>query len=255
MHFNRLNFYLTICIVIFILSPGLVRSQIILSGTVYDSTKLFPVSGTKVISTAGNYTYTDSNGVYHINVSDRDSISFFYEGRPTTKFPIKNMVNYNGFDISLKVRSHDNYKLLKEVIVFSKTHKQDSIENRQAYAKMFNFNSPTLRSDFTPGSAAGFDFDEIINIFKFRRNRQILRFQKFLLDQEQEKYINYRFNSILIKKLTGLHDDSLTIFKKVYQPSYEFITRVSQTDFYQYIQRSAIQFRKGDPFLKPEFNN
>lgn len=197
------------------------------------------------MSSKGNYVYTDSIGTYSINIDPEDSISFYYGNRPTIKFPIKNISNYNGFDISLKVRSRENYKRLKEVIVYSRTYKQDSLENRFSYSKIFNYSKPGLRSDYTPGSAAvGFDLDELINIFRFRRNKQNLRFQKFVVEQEMDKYVKYRFNSLLISNLTGLKNDSLKLYTTLYKPSYDFISESSQLDLYQYIISSVMIFRK-----------
>ena len=234
--------FITCC---FLTGSVLCYGQIIVSGTVYDSTKLYSISGVKVISTSGKSTFSDSIGGYHINVSESDSIYFYYANRPTAKFPVRSITNYTGFDISLKVRAKERYKTLQEVRVFTRSHREDSIENRRTYAKLFDYDKPTLRtSSGEVGGAAGFDLDEIIHIFRFRRNRINLRFQKFMVDQEEEKYVAYRFNSLLISKLTELKGDSLNNYKKLYQPSYEFVTKSSQLEFYQYIIRSVAAFRK-----------
>src|SRR5205085_7414862 len=89
---------------VFLLLSNFIHGQIIISGTVYDSTKLYVVPGVIVKSTGGGSTITDSLGVYHINATEKDSISFYYANKPTQKFPIKTISNYNDFDISLQVR-------------------------------------------------------------------------------------------------------------------------------------------------------
>ncbi|GAC1584529.1 MAG: hypothetical protein NVS3B19_00730 [Ginsengibacter sp.] len=230
------------------------KAQIVISGTVYDSTKLYSITGVKVVSTGGNTTMTDSNGVYHIIVTPKDSISFYYANRPTTKFPVQVISNYNQFDISLRVRAKERYKMLREVRVFSMTHKEDSLQNRQLFAKIFNFSKPGLRSDMGTSGVAGFDLDQLINVFKFRRNKQILKFQKFMEYQEAERYVDFRFNSQLINKMTGLAGDSLISYKHIFRPPYEFITTSSMTEFYSYIIKSVSAFRGGE-VRKPNFSS
>jgi len=219
--------------------------QIIISGTVYDSTKLYSVSGVEVKSTGGALTTTDSMGIYHIWVTDKDSISFFYANKPTLKFPVNTISNYNEFDISLQVRVKEKYKPLKEIVIFSH-YRQDSVENRLAYSKIFDYDKPGIRSTYTPGSSAGFDLDELINIFRFRRNKQHLQFQKRLIEQEQDRYVDYRFSTKLLKRVTGLTDTMLDKYKIEYRPSYKFITSVSEVEFYEYIIITSEKFKKDE---------
>lgn len=217
--------------------------QVIVSGTVYDSTKLYAVSGVQVKSTAGTYTFTDSAGIYHIRVLDKDSISFFYHNKPTMKFPVSSIPDYTQFDISLRVGVKEKYKPLKEIVIFS-NYRQDSAENRNEYYKAFNYEKPGIGSTYTPGSSAGVDLDELINIFRFRRNKQQLRFHQRLVEQEQERYVDYRFNTKFLKRVTGLSGPALEKYKTEYRPSYQFITSITELEFYEYINNTAAKFKK-----------
>jgi hypothetical protein len=221
-----------------------VTGQIIISGTVYDSTKLYIVPGVIIKSTGGGSTITDSLGAYHINTDEKDSISFYYANKPTQKFPVKSISNYNDFDISLQVRVFEKYKLLKEVKIFTKNYRQDSSENRLSYSKIFDYQKPGLHSTYTPGSPPGLDIDELINIFRFRRNKMNLVFQKRLIEEEQDKYVNYKFNNTLIKRVTGLSGVLLDKYKLLYTPSYEFLIIATELEFYEYILNTASQFKK-----------
>ena len=218
--------------------------QIIISGTVYDSTKLYVVPGVDVASTSGVLTTTDSLGAYHINVSENDSLTFFYRGKSTVKFPVKTIGNYTAFDISLRIRVNSKYKLLQGVTVYSNTYHRDSIENRMEYAKIFNLQNPTLRSSSSPGEPAGLDMDELINIFHFRKNKQNLAFQKRLVEDEQDRYVDYRFNAALIHRITGLGGDTLVRYKKLYRPSYYFVVSSTLARFYEYILNTSYIFKK-----------
>lgn len=230
----------------FLFTANTVIAQVILSGRVYDSTKLYVVPGVVVKSTGGGSTMTDSLGAYHINTTEADSISFYYANKPTQKFPVKAISNYNDFDISLQVRVLEKYKLLKEVKVFTKSYKQDSAANRVTYSRVFNYQNPTLRSNSTPGTPPGLDINELINIFRFRKNRQNLAFQNRLIAEEEEKYVNYKFNSTLLKRVTGLSGPPLDKYKLIYRPSYEFLITASELTFYEYILNTADKFKKDE---------
>lgn len=219
-------------------------AQIIISGTVYDSSKLYTVPGVIVKSTGGGITLTDSLGSYHINTTENDSISFYYANKPTQKFPVKSIGNYNDFDISLQIHIVEKYKLLKEIKIFTKSYRQDSAENRLSYSKIFNYQKPGVHSMYDEGSAAGFDLDALINIFSFRKNKQNLAFQKRLLQEEEDKYVNYKFNTILLNRITGLSGLALEKYKLLYRPTYGFVVTATELEFYEYILSTANTFKK-----------
>jgi hypothetical protein len=221
-----------------------VTGQIIISGTVYDSSKLYVVPGVNVASTSGVLTTTDSLGAYHINVAQNDSLSFFYGGKSTVKFPVKTIGNYTAFDISLRIRIRSKYKLLQGVTVFADNYRRDSMQNRMEYAKIFNLQNPTLRSTSSPGEPAGLDIDELINMFHFRKNKQNLAFQKRMIEDEEDRYVDYRFNSKLIHRITGLGGDTLTKYKRLYRPSYAFIVSSTLARFYEYILNTSYVFKR-----------
>lgn len=233
------------CLFSFLLFTNLCIAQLTVSGTVYDSTKIIPVKDVEVVSSGGTRTITDSAGHYSIVTNDKDSLTFIYNNKPSLKFSVKRIENISSFDISLKIRSYEKYKALKEVRVFSKTFRQDSIENREQYAKIFNHEKPGISSTTSPYSGvAGMDLDEFINIFRFKRNRQLRSMQNRLIEQEQENYINYRFNKTTVKRITRIDEKDIDAFMKKYRPDFEFTKNSSTVDFYQYILNASYQFKK-----------
>jgi len=221
-----------------------VFGQYKIRGTVYDSTRTYPVELVTVLSTSGKGTITNADGHYEIEVSEKDSIWFSYLNKPTIKFPVLKIATPFSFDISLQV----NVPVLKEIRIRQRNYRQDSLQNREDYAKIFNYRKPGL-SVVTPqyGQAAGFDVNEIINAFRFKRNRSIQSFQKRLLAQEQEKFIDHRFNKGLVRRLTSLPDNALDSFMIIYRPSYQFAIFSGDYDFQKYIKDSAERFKKGLP--------
>ena len=219
-------------------------AQTTVSGSVYDVSKLYAVPNVHVSSTSGASDVTDSTGSYHIQVASNDSIVFTYNGKSTVKFPVKDIKNYNAFDISIHAPVKQKYKLLNPVTVFSDNYKFDSIENREEYAKIFGDEKPGIHSTYDPGGAAGLDLDALIGMFQFRKNKEQLAFKNRLVEEEQDRYIDYRFSSKTIKRITGLSGDSLEIYKKLYRPDYYFAANSTLAQFYEYILNTFYAFKR-----------
>ncbi|MGG9970750.1 carboxypeptidase-like regulatory domain-containing protein [Ferruginibacter sp. SUN002] len=245
-HFLK-TYFILLCILSF---AGNSLAQLTVSGTVYDSTKIVPVKGVVIKSNSGTTAVTDSSGRYSIVTSDTDSLHFFYNDKPTVKFAVKQIDDISSFDISLRIRVKDKYKHLKEVTVFSKSYKQDSVENRLQYAKIFDYSKPGISTTSSSYSGVpGLDLDEFVNIFRFKRNRQLRSMQNRLIEQEQENYINYRFNKSTVKRVTRLEGAALEDFMKQYRPDYEFTKNSTTVEFYQYILNASYQYKK-DQLMK-----
>ena len=158
------------------------------------------------------------------------------------KYPVDTITHPQSFDIALYVDA----QWLPEVRVTTKNYKLDSIENRQTYAKGFNYRKPGVRfsqstpsaQSYVPGSVtAALDLDEIINAFRFRRNRQMVAFQQRLIQDEQDKYIDHRYTKYLVKRLTNLDGKELETFMAIYRPSYEDLLLMNDLEFGYYIEQ------------------
>ena len=220
-------------------------AQIKISGTVYDSTRRNLVEGVQIACTCGTMSFSDSTGSYSIFAGEQDSIFFFFRNKPTQFFAVSAIKNPDAFDISLHIYAPGRYKQLKEIVVYGKSRRQDSIENRLQYDKIFRFSPGGISlSNASPqsGIGVGLDLEALINIFRFRRNRSLLRFQERLIKEEQDRYINYRFNETIIEKLTLLEKgEKMRLFMEKYRPEYEWLTTVLDIELYQYIQMAAKQ--------------
>lgn len=219
-------------------------------GMVYDSSRNYPLEAVSVLSTSGKGTTTNTEGFYEIEVSENDSIWFSYLNKPTVKFPVLKIYSPLSFDISLQV----SIPTLKEVKIRPKNYRQDSIQNRIDYAKIFNYEKPKLKPSVTT-SGVGFDLDEIINMFRFKRNRSIASFQRRLLLEEEDKFIDHRFNKALVRRLTLLEGTELDSFMFLYRPSYTFTKMSGEYEFQYYIRTAFFRFKNGllpEALLKPE---
>ena len=227
-----------------------VYGQSTIGGTVSDYFSKRPLDAVTVQTSSGTHAISDSLGRYSINVQKNDSVWFSYLNKQTMKYPVDTISHPQNFDIALYV----DVRWLPEVKVQTRNYKLDSLENRQTYAKAFNFRKPGLRfsqqpsaSNYVPGSVtAGLDLDEIVNSFRFKRNRQMLAFQQRLIQDEQDKYIDHRYTKYLVKKLTSLDGKELDNFMAFYRPSYFEVQSMNDLELGYYIE----QCYKNYAFLK-----
>lgn len=219
------------------------NAQIEIKGTVFDNSRQNYVEGVRVVNTCGIFAITDSLGKYSILTRENDSLYFVYNNKATMRFAVKEIADPMAFDISIKAKVESKYKVLKEVIVYSKSYKEDSLENRETYARIFNFNKPGLESSVGPDGAVGFDINELINMFRFRRNRMMKTFQERLLREEQEKYVDMRFGKGIVSRITGLTGVDLDSFMAGYRPTFEFTQQCGELEFNQYILNASYHYR------------
>ena len=220
--------------------------SVTISGVVYDISGRRPIE-LVVVHANSNQAITDSLGRYIITIKAKDSLWFSLFGKNTNKYPIDTIEDPRNFNIMIHVTGVD----LPEVKVRNSYYRLDSLQNRMDYGKYFNYQAPGLKLSnnqqlFGPGGlTVGLDLDEIINMFRFKRNRNLQFLQKRLLSQEQEKYVNYRFTKRFVQKITHLEGANLSNFMEYCKPSYEVLGLLNDLELGYYIQQKYIQFKKG----------
>jgi hypothetical protein len=220
-------------------------AQYKIQGNVYDSSRLYPLESVSVLATNGKGAVTNADGHYVIEVGEKDSIWFSYLGKPTVRFPVLKITDVQHFDLALQV----NVKELKGITVRSPDYKEDSIQNRKDYAKVFDFRKPNIGTMTSIGpTGAGIDLNELIRTFQFRKNKNMVRFQERLLQQEKDKFIDHRFNKALVRRLTALDGDELNRFMVMYRPEYEFTLYTNDYDFQLYIKEAFTAYKKQKSF-------
>ncbi len=230
------------------LIAGGVRSQITVRGTVYDSSRLFPLEAVSVLTTSGRGTYTDADGMYQIVVNEKDSIWFSYLNKPTMKFAVARIQNVYQFDISLQI----HIPVMKEIRLKPRDYRLDSIQNRRDYERIFNYEKPNIATMTNIGpTGAGIDLEQLIALFQFRKNKRTLAFQDRLINEEKEKYVDHRFNKQIVRRLTNLDGDSLDLFMTFYRPPYDRVVNSSDYELQRYIQVSHQRFVKGELRREP----
>ncbi len=253
---NKINCFLRkLLYIIFLLLSAILPFQafcqwVTVSGTVFDITKKTPMEYVSVLSIHGQGTTTDSLGHYEITVRENDSIYFSFLNKPTPKYAVKNIANMDAFNISIQKKIGE----LPGVTIKQRNYKLDSMHNREEYGKIFNYKKPGIGITINPGMAAGLDLDEFIKIFQFKKNRRMLSFQKRLLREEQDGYINHRFSKGLVKKLTGLDPPAIESFMVEYRPTLMMVEQMNDLELGQFIIEAYKYFKDGIKVNKQLFN-
>jgi hypothetical protein len=240
---NFSKFFILLCCLVGY--SQLSAQSITITGTVYDISGRRPVESV-VVSSGQFKAITDSLGRYRINVSNKDSLWFSLFGKTTQKFPIDTISDKSNFNVMIHVVGYD----LPEVRVRNNYYKFDSIQNRNDYAKFFNYQPPGIKLSnnqqmFGPaGVSVGLDLTEIINMFRFHRNRNLQFLQNRLLAQEHDKYIDRRFNKRFVQKITHLEGEALQKFMAYGRPSYELLGLLNELELGLLIQNRFKEFKR-----------
>lgn len=229
----------------FVLVAGKLSAQYKVKGVVFDSSRLYRIEAVSVMTTGGRMSITDSMGRYQIDVGEKDSIWFSYLGKPTPKYPVLKIPDVNQFNIALQLKTD----VMAEIKIKTRSYREDSVQNRKDYAKIFDFHRPNIASMTTIGpTGAGIDLDELIRVFQFRKNKQTEKFKERLEEQERQKSIDHRFSKLLVKRLTALDGNDLDVFMIRYRPSYAFALVASDYDFQLYIKKCYELFKQTKTF-------
>jgi hypothetical protein len=200
-----------------------------------------PLASVSVVSSMGTGTITDSMGHYTLFVRETDSLWFSYLNKSTPKYAVATIINKELFDIALHVPVTE----LKEVKILPRNYKTDSLQNRLDYAKAFDFKKPGFSISAPAGGfGVGFDLNELIGMFQFRKNRRMLAFQQRLIREEQDKYIDHRFTRSLVRKITNLINQDLDEYMIRFRPSYEFLEVSTDYELAEYIKMTWQYFQK-----------
>ena len=71
----------------------------------------------------------------------------------------------------------------------------------------------------------------------------MLGFQRRLIEEEQDKFIDHRFNKTIVRKITALTGAELDKFMRLFRPTFEFTKMSNDYEFYYYIKQSYLQYR------------
>ena len=128
--------------------------------------------------------------------------------------------------------------MLDDVKIFaSPGYKTDSIQTREQFNKIFNYDAPRVIEAFNLTSINISILYEALSKEKKQKNN----LQKRLVENEQYKYSTQKFSKELIKNITHLDGKELDDFYYQYMPTFDFLVEATDYEIIQYIKEKYNQ--------------
>lgn len=220
----------------------------LLVGRVFAAMSFRSTSGILVESASGASTFTDEKGYFSLNLRPHDTL-YYYVNKlaKSIPYPIDSIKNWDDYAIAIQTIEYDiarakkyGYDVanmdptltLENVTVVSRNYHKDSLENRQEYDKIFNYKRPPI-NPFSPIST-------VANLLNFKKKKQMKRMKGDLLFEEQQGYIDTRFNRTSVKKSLArpVDDSTLTLYLKRYRPTYQEALGMENMSMIMYIRKT-----------------
>jgi hypothetical protein len=216
-------------------------SQQFLTGKVFkkNSTE-FLISVSIHNITEQRYDLSEENGSYRIQAAPGDHIAFSSVGYMADTVTVTASLLTAEYTVYLDVRA----QTLQAVRVGEFSNYQlDSMDRRKEYAWVYDHdNTPHLAKDRQGSDGVGVT----LNIFRNSGSaaHQRVNLKKRLEKEEQDYYVDSRYNKDYVAKMTHLKGDSLFQFMRRYRPSYDYCRKAATVDILVYISDSYKQYMK-----------
>jgi hypothetical protein len=226
-----------------------------IAGTVTDKLTRQPVIGATV--SLGNIkTTTNQQGVFLLVSADKKDSLYIRH------------INYKTYSClpgkgnsSLHIELDPARISLNTVTIHGERNfKQDSINNRMAYAKQFDYTGPKVKDIFSTapkqtGELLSINLLALVDVLT-KKSTNEYKFNKTLIRDEQADFVDHKFTVSKVQQLTGMKGDTLTTFMVDYRPAYPFVKKASEYDMINYIKDSYQRFKQSgfkrdDLFAKP----
>lgn len=190
--------------------------------------------------TANRYDLSEEDGSYRIQVSVGDHVSFSSVGYRADTLTVTASLLTAACPIYLDIRPQE----LQAVRVGEFNNYQlDSMDRRKEYAWVYEHdNTPHIAKDRQGADGVGIT----MNIFRKSsdREKQRIHLEKRLAKEEEDYYVDFRYNESYVTKITHLKGDSLKQFMQRYRPSYDYCRKAANVDILVYINDSYKQYMK-----------
>jgi len=190
--------------------------------------------------TANRYDLSDEDGSYHIQAAPGDHISFSSVGYRADTVTVTASLLTAAYNLYMDIRPQE----LQAVRVGEFSNYQlDSMDRRKEYAWVYEHdNTPRLAHDRQGSDGVGVT----LNIFRNSSSaaKQRVHLEKRLQKEEEDYYVDSRYNASYVTKITHLKGDSLKEFMRRYRPSYDYCRKAANVDILVYINDSYKQYMK-----------
>jgi len=191
-----------------------------LIGIVRDSITLVPIANTSIHNQSGNRsTYSNENGVFQVLANAGDTIYYYAPSFMDGFYVVGDRkLQMDTVEIWLKPKVKED---LPGVFVSTYTYKDyqnDSIQRMKEFVDEVGLKTPTF-SKSSSGAGVGIGLDAIFG----KKNKQKKRAYEIFQDDEQQRYVDFRFNKILVHNYSGLKGAKLQEFMTRYRPTYAWL--------------------------------
>src|SRR6185437_5810983 len=211
--------------------------------------KVFKMNSTEFLQsvsihniTEQRYDLSEEDGSYRIQAAPGDHISFSSVGYKADTLTVTASLLTANCPIYLDIRA----QTLQSVRVGEFSNYQlDSMDRRKEYAWVYDHeNTPKVARDRQGADGVGVTFNVFRNTGSAAKQR--IRLEKRLEKEEEDYYVDSRYNKDYVTKITHLKGDSLKEFMTRYRPSYDYCRKAANVDILIYINDSYKQYMKGD---------
>lgn len=234
--FKPLLLILSVCF----LSLSVHAQETYFYGYVRDSITELPIQDVHVSGNREDTSdYTNISGLFVIKASEGDTLTLLRVGYFTQKIALHGRMLSDTLHITMVPKTHE----LESVIVSAYSYadyQADSVDRRRYFEEAIGYAKP-LFDNANTGAGLGISLERIFG----RRQRNKKRAFKLFKEVEEEKYVDFRFNPIIVHSYTGLKSDSLQQFINKYRPTYRWLREhPRQEDILYYINGKLKKYFK-----------
>ena len=208
-------------------------------GYIRDSITDLPIQDVHVSGSRGDTSdYTNSSGLFVIKSAKGDTLTFLRVGYFSKKLVLAEGVLLDTLRVTMIPKTHE----LESVTVSSygyADYQADSADRIKYFEQAIGYNKPLFDKSNT-GAGLGISLDRIFSHREKNKKRAYVLFKEV----EEEKYVDFRFNSILVHSYTGFKGEKLQRFMNKYRPSYNWLRgHTRQVDLLYYINEKLKKYR------------
>jgi hypothetical protein len=213
-------------------------AQLFLTGTVRKKESQEILISVNIYNqTQRRHKLSDEKGNYRIAAQPGDIVIFSCVGYQADTITVTSTILATDFPVLLDVRVVS----LQAITVGSLSNYQlDSLERRQQYSWIYEQQPQPVVERQRQGDGVGVELNVIPH--GSSEVRQRLQLKKRILREEEQHYVDFRFSTDYISRLTHLRSDSLKQFMVRYRPTYDFCRKAATVDILVYVSDSFKKF-------------
>jgi hypothetical protein len=199
-----------------------------------------------IVSATGTNVFTNESGGFSVRITQlSDTLKIRAMGYKPVAIPV---TPFSG-KLKLIELVQQTIKLGQVNISAYKRYLQDSIDNRQQFAKEFAFKGPVLTDMMHPSTTnAPFSYVNVdaISLYKIltKKRSRAYWLQQNMLGLEKVNHVALRFNRGLVSQITGLKGDSLNTFMTDYRPAQSQVDGMNDYNLMLFIKNNYDAYKK-----------